>query len=392
MLTRRLARACFEIGFLLLVVVAPAHAGLTHTVSKLAADVIDSFGRTAYYPAGGPGDIAVLVPSLEINTIRQRLDALRMFLSANRGPLPKVGFNGQALQVSVGSVLPTGGGASADNPDTFGRWGAFLNADFDHARVAAVDPQPGFKIRTNNITVGTDYRLPGNHILGASVNFIRSDSDIDQGTASEDAKGYGFTLFGSYVPAPNAYIDAIVNFGHNNYDGERRATNGTFSNDTSGNQWGFSLSAGYAFSNAGLTLTPYGRLEYIEAKVSGFTETGVIDGAATISKQRLKVTTLAVGALASYAISTTWGVLIPNGRIEYQHLANTSDGDATVRFGAAAPIPLHSLGQDKNYGTFAVGAVGVFGGGVSGFFNYQQLFGKSAVKDQIYTIGLRIDF
>ena len=155
---------------------------------------------------------------------------------------------------------------------------------------------------------------------------------------------------------------------------------------------GFALSAGYAFSDAGLTLTPYGRVEYIDAKVSGSTETGDIAEAATISKQRIKATTLAVGALASYAISTTWGVLIPNGRIEYQHLANTSDGDTTIRFGAGAPISLQSLGQDKNYGVFAVGAVGVFGSGVSGFFNYQQLFGKSAVKDQIYTLGLRIDF
>ena len=332
------------------------------------------------------------MPSLEINTIRQRLDALRMFLPATGGPLPKVGFNGQALQVSVGSVLPTGGGASADNPDTFERWGAFLNADFDDARQSTVDTRPGFKVRTHNLTFGTDYRFPGNHVLGASVNFIRSDSDLDQGTASQDAKGYGFTLFGSYVPAPNGYIDAIVNVGHNSYDGERRAGNATFSNDTSGNQWGFALSAGYAFNSAALTLTPYGRVEYIDAKVSGFTETGDIAGAATISKQRIKATTLAAGALASYAISTTWGVLIPNGRIEYQHLANRSDGDITVQFEGVAPISLQSLGQDKNYGVFSVGAVGVFGSGVSGFFNYQQLFGKSAVKDQIYTLGLRIDF
>ena len=236
MLAKRFARACVEIVFLLFVVVAPVHAGLSHKISKLATDVSDSFGRTAYYPPV-TGDIALLVPSLEINTIRQRLDALRMFLPVTGGPLPKVGFNGQALQVSVGSVLPTGGGASADKPDTFERWGVFLNADFDHARKAAVDAQLGFKVRTNNFTVGTDYRFPGNHVLGASVNYIRSDSDLDQGEASQDAKGYGFTLFGSYVPAPNGYIDAIVNVGHNKYDGERRFNNATFSNDTSGNQW-----------------------------------------------------------------------------------------------------------------------------------------------------------
>jgi len=29
---------------------------------------------------------------------------------------------------------------------------------------------------------------------------------------------------------------------------------------------------------------------------------------------------------------------------------------------------------------------------VTAFFNYQQLFGKSNVRDQLYTVGLRIDF
>ena len=371
--------------------------GSTNSISKFAADVTDSFGRTAYYPdvppqADARGKMAILVPSLEINTIRQHLDKLRMTLPATGSLLPKVGFDGQVLQVSAGSALPSGGGASADKPDSFERWGVFLNADFDVARQATVATQLGFKTRTNNITLGTDYRLPGNHVLGASVNFLRSDADLNGGTASQDAKGYGFTLFGSYVPAPNGYIDAIVNFGHNSYDGQRQFDNATFSNDTSGNQWGFALSAGYGFTSGALTLTPYGRVEYVDAKVDGFTETGNIAGVATISEQRFKATTLAVGALASYAISTSWGVLIPSGRIEYQHLANTSGGDTTVQFGTAAPIALQSLGQDKNYGTFAVGAVGVFGSGVSGFFNYQQLFGKSAVKDQIYTLGLRIDF
>lgn len=398
--TMRFVRTCVDIVLLLFVVVAPVHAGLTGSIVKIAADVTNSFGQTAYYPSAPDqapgqvdqrGQIAFLAPTLEINTIRQYLDRWRMTERAgNRSP--KVGFDGQALQVSFGGALPTGGGASADKGDPFERWGVFLNADVDVAHQDTVGTQLGFKTRTNNYTIGADYRLPGNHVLGASVNFLRSDADLKQGTASQDAKGYGFTLFGSFVPAPNGYIDAIVNFGHNRYDGDRLDDNATFSSKTSGNQWGFALSAGYGLTSGALTVTPYGRVEYVHAKVGGFTETGNSAGVATISDQRIKVTTLAAGALASYAISTSWGVLIPNGRIEYQHLAHASRGDTTLQFGTAAPIPLASLGQDKNYGTFAVGATGVFGSGVSGFFNYQQLFGNSAVRDRIYTLGLRIDF
>jgi hypothetical protein len=50
------------------------------------------------------------------------------------------------------------------------------------------------------------------------------------------------------------------------------------------------------------------------------------------------------------------------------------------------------LGDDKNFGVFAVGASAVLPGGVSGFFNYQQLFGKTDLRDKRYTVGLRADF
>src|SRR4029077_402090 len=141
---------------------------------------------------------------------------------------------------------------------------------------------------------------------------------------------------------PNAYIDAIVNIGHNNYDGVRQRNLGSFSGDTDGHQWGFAVSACYGFNSGALTLTPYGRVEYIDAKIDGFTETGGLNPF-TVGDQRIKATTSAPGAQASYAISTSWGVLLPNGRVEYQHLANSSYKNSI----AAGPVPILFLDRDK---------------------------------------------
>ena len=41
---------------------------------------------------------------------------------------------------------------------------------------------------------------------------------------------------------------------------------------------------------------------------------------------------------------------------------------------------------------FALGVTSVFGNGVSAFFNYQQLFGKSNVSASLYTLGLNVAF
>ena len=391
----RVARVCAGIAFLLACSVPAAHAGVTDSVRKFKQSVQDSFAQTAYYTSPQAA-MAVAAPTLQMNTARQRLDQLRYAVRAMAGPMPRVSVNGNFLPSAstagahgVAGSQETGGGASAD---PFERWGVFINGDFDRARQSTTDEFIGFKTHTNMITIGGDYRFSGNNVLGASVAFLKADSDFLDGGGTQDAKGYGFTFFGSFVPADNAYIDAIVNIGHNNYDGLRQTIAGpSISSDTSGNQWGFAINGGYGFNNGALTLTPYGRVEYVDAKVDGFTETGGSE-ALTLTGQRIKATTLALGAQASYAISTSWGVLLPNGRVEYQHIASLSRKNFTAQIASETPQLVPLLGQDKNYGVFAVGVSGVFPNGVSAFFNYQQLFGKTDVSDKLYTIGLRIDF
>jgi uncharacterized protein YhjY with autotransporter beta-barrel domain len=130
----------------------------------------------------------------------------------------------------------------------------------------------------------------------------------------------------------------------------------------------------------------------VDAKVDGYTESGNPNAALIIGDQRVKATTLTVGGQASYAISTTWGVLIPNARLEYQHLAQSSANDVSARIASSAPTQIQILGPDKNFGNFAVGASAVFPNGMSAFFNYQQLFGKSNVSDRLYTLGINVGF
>jgi outer membrane autotransporter protein len=293
--------------------------------------------------------------------------------------------------------LATGGGAAADKSDSFARWGAFVNGDVEIGRQSTTDAQTGFKITTKGVTVGADYRFHNNNVLGAAVTFPKADTDFDAGLGDQSAKGYGFSVFGTYVPTANAYIDGILNLGHNKYDGQRTQLVGGFATShTSGNQLGLAVSAGYAFNRGPLTLTPYGRVEYIDTKVNGFDESGNSDEALTLSEQRTQATTLTVGGQASYALSTTWGVLIPNARIELQHVVDRNIKDVTATIAGnpttlPATIPT-TLGEDRTYGTYGLGLSAIFPRGASGFFNYEQSFSKDNFSDRHYTLGLRIEF
>ena len=61
--------------------------------------------------------------------------------------------------------------------------------------------------------------------VGAALGLLKADTNVTDG-GSQDAKGYGLSLYGSYVPMENAYLDGIVNVGRNTYDSQRQQSAG----------------------------------------------------------------------------------------------------------------------------------------------------------------------
>lgn len=392
---------------------------LANNPSTCTAFTVRTIATAIIVPAqqliGPLAAMAISTPAIQIDNIRQHLDQARFrrYPAVTQGL--KVSFDGQALPPlesfalapaakadkrstggAAGADAIKGGGAAADNPaDPFARWGGFISGDIDIGKQSAVDTQTGFKLTSKGLTLGADYRFEGEHMLGAALGLLKADSNVHGGLGTADAKGYSVSLFGTYVPTEKAYIDLIANIGHNTYDSQRQqSVGGNASSNTSGNQFAIAVSAGWNFNQGPLTLNPFGRVEYVDAKVNGFTESGNPGEALTIGEQRVKATTLTLGGQASYAASTSWGVLLPYARLELQYLAQTNAQDVTAQLvGVTAPaaiVPV--LGQDKTFGNFAVGASAILPRGVSCFFNYQQVFGKDNFKDQKYTLGLRLEF
>jgi outer membrane lipase/esterase len=397
MSAKRFAQGCVQIVILLMLLTPVANAQLKSAFAEFA------YGQPGRNVIGPEGQAAHNAPRFQMRTIREHLDHLRLLISPTVSAAQVIGFGTQASpSVDALAAAPddrkpqTGGGAAADKPDAFPRWGAFVNGNVEIGRQSTTDAQLGFKTTTKGVTVGADYRLPGNHVVGAAVAFPKADTDLDNGGGNQTAKGYGFSVFGSYIPIKNAYIDGILNVGHNKYDSQRTQVQGGFATShTNGNQLGLAVSGGYEFNRGPLALTPFARLEYIDAKVSGFDESGNSKEALTISEQRIKATTVTIGGQASYALSTSWGVLMPNARIEFQHVADRNIKDVTALIpGDLTILPgtIPILGEDRSFGTYALGLSAVFPRGVSAFFNYEQLFAKDNFSDRHYTLGVRIEF
>jgi uncharacterized protein with beta-barrel porin domain len=137
------------------------------------------------------------------------------------------------------------------------------------------------------------------------------------------------------------------------------------------------------------------RIETIRAKLKPFEESGGVDALA-ISGQTVRANAFGAGAVGEYAISTSSGVWIPSGRVEFLSESQKQDqAYARLVNGSTALVPLSAETIDKTFGTWSVNfqwLTGPRGTLISSFIGYEQTFGKTGFKSNRFTAGVKVPF
>jgi large repetitive protein len=320
--------------------------------------------------------------------------------TVNGRALPLPGASGGGSQSGDGgrqgdgSSSGSGASASARSEEVdgtrVGRWGAYIMGGVD---VQKLKGESGFKITTNGLTAGADYRLSRKMVLGGALGYMKSDTGFNAGVGGQDADGLSLTLYGSFEPSPAWYIDTGFSSSRNSFD-LRRATSGgaTALGSTKGSGNGLSLTVGYNYKRGGWLLSPYGRVDTLRVNINEFTETG--DTPLVVGDQGLKSTVVTAGGIAQYVMGTSYGVLIPQARLEMQRQTQSSVRSVTARLvGSSVQVVVDpSLGVDKSFGQFGLGVSAQLRRGISLFADYEQSFGKSSFSEYRASTGLKVEF
>jgi outer membrane autotransporter protein len=244
------------------------------------------------------------------------------------------------------------------------------------------------------VTLGADYRAQKNLVLGAAFGALLGDTTLTGG--SQKTKGYSASVFGQWLPSDHWYVNSIVNLGTNRIDNSRTSVSGeTLTGRGTTTQQAFQVETGYGLSKDGARFTPFVRYEMIRAKLKPFEERGGMDALA-ISGQTVRANTFGLGAVAEYAISTSNGVWIPSGRVEFLSESQKQNA-AFARLVNGTPVlaPLSVDAIDKSYGTWGLNLQWLAGPGgnlISSFIGYEQTFGKTGFKSDRFTAGVKIPF
>ncbi len=302
----------------------------------------------------------------------------------------------------------------AREEDGASRLGAFLNGSGGFGEVDARGEADEYEVWGGGVQAGVDYRLSDSFVAGFGFGWNRQNSEFDEIAA---ANGSGFNTGGgevesdSYTPSLYAsffsgpfHVDGIVTYTYLDYEYDRPIVLldeavflASAKGDTDANQVGFSLSGGYEFAFDALGVGPIAGIDYRQTWIDGYSESQVQAFPLKYDDQDITSLVSSLGAEASYAISTGFGVIVPHLRATWEHEFENDARNIDARlFLNSNPVNDVLISRtdspDRDYGRLGAGVSAGFAHGISAFIDYDTVLALSDVEHHRFTAGGRIEF
>lgn len=281
--------------------------------------------------------------------------------------------------------------SSHNPPGSLGVFGGYAGQRYDYSsNLAAGDGSA----TTHNLTVGVDYQLTDDWLIGA----LLAGSNDDQQPSSRyeyKARGVLFSAFSSLSLFEQGWVNADLHYMTMNYDDIRRSMllgslTRTETGSTSGKQWGARVTGGYDFPlTSSLTTGPLAQFAWDYSNVSGYSEDGNDSTAMRFNDQTYRSQIAALG----WRLDAQLGKVNPYAEVSYQH----QFGDDVYRAGGGlkstqTSFTRDSASQDKNWVNVTLGANMPLTDQVAAFTSVSQTGGLSSGEQFMYNVGISARF
>jgi outer membrane autotransporter protein len=320
-------------------------------------------------------------------------------------------INGQRLPSQLfASLLTYATDTTTQNVGAgFSRLGAFINGEINFGDKDTTERESGFEFSTLGLTAGVDYRFTDNLVAGIALGYTNSETDLKAGGGNIDNDGYSLSLYGTFYQSDAFYIDGLYSYGRNSYDNERNivysvantSINQTALSSNDSDQQALGIGAGYHFNREAFTFTPNVRLDYVKTDIDGLTENAADPSAlgsgwmVALDSQTVKSLTVTLGVQADYAMSQSWGVLIPHVDLELVHEFEDDIRQLNGRFlgdVSGESFSLNSDSPDRDYFNLGLGLLAQFTQGKAAFIRYEGTLGLRDLERHAIMGGVRFEF
>jgi outer membrane autotransporter protein len=327
------------------------------------------------------GDVGEISAMGFASTLFDRLDQLRVAY----GYAPPPAYPVKARPYT--KALPL----AAVNP-----WSFYLQANGGVSDRAATAASDGFHLDSVGGTIGLEYRLNANAIVGAAFDYSNLDAHLSNNAGTTKADSYQLGLYGGWTDR-NFFAQGLATIGHQDYHNTRPGVAEAITSNPDGSTFVVAGKTGYLFDVGGpVQLGPIGGLTYARAHVNGYTEAGAPAQTFRVSEQTEEALIGSVGmevrapfivhgaVISPYLNLTAEDDFIGNGRL-IQFSASSTPQVVTnwnVPNGASRDV----------YGRVTAGIVAPLWNKVSFTANVSRTFARESGDDFYGTGGLKISF
>lgn len=355
-------------------------------------------------PAAANAALREIAPEETVALMRVTSESTRTQTSAvsQRIGQLQAGNNGFSLNGMAARNQLSGGGAGDSEP-IWSAVGFFASIQHDAAERDMSGLESGYKSRGDTFTLGADYRMNNNWVIGGALGFSENDLDYSTQNGSLNSEVTSFIIFNSY--STDSYsLETQLGYANTAFDSIRNVqyaegdtlVNDTMRGSTGGTQLLLNSQLQWEINKNALTIFPFARFDYLQNKVDAYGENGGGGLPMIIGKQSTEQLTLGAGVQSTYVFTKEWGVLIPSLKLTFLSEVTSGFDPIAARF-AYDPDPdntftLQNDGEDKAFSQVAVGSSFIFKRGVSGFLQYQQLIGYNNLSAYQVQGGIRYEF
>lgn len=298
----------------------------------------------------------------------------------------------------------------ADDGELLGKGiGVFASVTLGDGERDATTLENGYQSDSSVFLLGVDKRLNADWVLGLAWSRTEFDADLSDDSGDIEMQSDALNLYFSRSFAAG-WIDGGLGWGRGELEQTRiarfagRTDEAEFSSvdvlrgRPDADLFTASLSSGWDWQRGNASFGPRLAFEHSRFDVDGFAEQALEGSdafAVELDAQRIRSTLARLGFGSQWAISTRYGILLP--QLDAYWVSQFED-EASVLRGRFLNDPqqrdflLPTEGVDSRYGEASVSLAMQFVGGASAFFSYRRLLGFTATEQAYWSLGLRWEF
>jgi outer membrane lipase/esterase len=244
-------------------------------------------------------------------------------------------------------------------------------------------------------TVGIEYRLEPNAMIGAALNYADLKATQLDDAGSSSVKAYQFGLYGAWT-GTNLFAQGIFSYGLLQYANDRPGVVSTITSSPSGSSIAAVVKAGYLFdAGARFRFGPIVGLIYLNARVNGYSETG--DPVLTLALNNQTVEALIGSAGGQLRYAFPLGLRTINTFLNLTAENDFLGEDRVIQYNAtSAPLIVNTWtipgAPNKPYGRVSLGATMDAWTHVAVSFDISQTFARAGGNDFTGMGGIKLTF